>query len=175
MADALQQQQRYLAQLLEAVQRCAYFLNHSESRMEWPLRGIDLAAKRKDASLFEALAAINERFAKLQDTLAAVMRHTALLMGEQPQSFLQILSFFEKLGVLESSERWQQGRIVRNMAAHEYETDYDAIAEHFNTLVSLTPLLNETARHLINRIDQDLDISPATDDFKEEFARIFDK
>jgi len=41
-----------------------------------------LFSRKKDNDLFEALAAINERFAKLQDTLGSAMRHSLLLSGE---------------------------------------------------------------------------------------------
>jgi hypothetical protein len=55
--------------------------------------------------LFEAMAAINERFAKLQDTLGAAMRHACILAGEPVDCFLKVLSFFmKKSGVLESVE-----------------------------------------------------------------------
>lgn len=173
MTHALEQERRHLAQLLEAVQRSAYFLGHSERKIDWPLRGSELAEKRKDTDLFETLAAINERFAKLQDTLSVSMRHTALLMGEQADNFLKVLALFEKLGVLETAEQWQQGRVVRNIAAHDYETDYDVIAEHFNTLATLSQLLFETARRLIVRVEQDLGIRPQTDDFVQEFLSLF--
>lgn len=173
MTDALEYEREYLAELLEAVQRSAYFLAYSKGKITWPLKGPDLAARRKDSELFETLAAINERFAKLQDILALSMRHTALLMGEQSDTFLKVLTFLEKLGVLESTELWQQSRMARNIAAHDYETNYDAIAEHFNALADLAPMLLETARRLIDRIEQDLDIEPATDDFLEEFSGLF--
>jgi len=102
------------------------------------------------------------------------MRHTALLMSEAPDSFLKVLALFEKLGVLESAEYWQQSRMARNMAAHDYETNYDAIAEHFNALESLTGLLFRTARNLIGRVAMDLDIHPASGDFSAEFDELFE-
>jgi hypothetical protein len=168
----LQHQKAYLAQLLEAVQRCAYFLVASQSKLEWPLKEGDLQRQAKDIALFETLAAINERFAKLQDSLAASMRHGVLLMGENPDSFLGVLVFLEKLGALESSERWQQARVVRNMAAHDYETDYDSTARHFNTLKELTPFLLDTARRLQSRLEKDLGVV-AHGSFAAEFDDLF--
>lgn len=173
MIKTLEQQRSYLAQLLEAIQRSAWFLVSSENKVDWPLTGANLHARRKDTELLETLAAINERFAKLQDTLAAAMRHSALLMNETTDSFLQVLVFFEKVGVVESVEQWQQARMVRNVAAHDYETDYAAIAEHFNTLAENTPLLLTTARRLITRVEHDLHVKPLTGDFKREFAQLF--
>jgi len=75
--DLLEAERGHLANLLEAIQRCIFFLHESESKLDWPLEGRRLANRKKDVVLFESLAAINERFAKLQDTLAAAMRHGA--------------------------------------------------------------------------------------------------
>lgn len=172
MSDYLQDQKAYLAQLLEAVQRCAHFLMASQSKLSWPLHEALLQAHAKDVDLFETLAAINERFAKLQDSLAASMRHTVLLMGENPDSFLGVLMFLEKLGVLESAECWQQARAVRNMAAHDYETDYDNIAQHFNALKALSPFLLEVASRLLVRVEKDLHVSPVPGGFSVEFANL---
>ena len=67
-------QKKHLASLLEAMQRCVYFLNASDSAVDWPLTGAQLQIQKKNVDIFESLAAINERFAKLQDTLGAAMR-----------------------------------------------------------------------------------------------------
>ncbi|MBK1619496.1 hypothetical protein CKO42_13830 [Lamprobacter modestohalophilus] len=64
-------EQRHLAGLLEAIQRCVYFLQASRAKAPWPLQPEELAARYKEIALFETLAAMNERFAKLQDTLGA--------------------------------------------------------------------------------------------------------
>eukprot|EP01032_Pedospumella_encystans_P024301 gene24301-27489_t len=56
--------------------------------LQWPISGSFLAQNKKDKELFEALAAINERFAKLQDTLGAAMRHSLVLSGEQARVWL---------------------------------------------------------------------------------------
>ena len=132
-------QHRHLAGLLEAIQRCVYFLDASDQGIAWPLTGAALAARKKDNDLFEALAAVNERFSKLQDTLGAAMRHSLPLSGEQADSFIKVLAIFEKFQVIDSIEEWQVMRTVRNLAAHAYEIDYAVVAEHFNTLHGLMP------------------------------------
>lgn len=170
--DLLEAERRHLANLLEAIQRCVFFLHQSESKLDWPLTGPQLANRKKDVALFESLAAINERFAKLQDTLAAAMRHSALLMGEPTDSFLKILALYEKLGVIESTSDWQRSRAARNLAAHDYETDYDDIAEHFNALHGLTAMLYTAAGRLNDTCRNTLQIEPANGDFSPEFARI---
>lgn len=131
-----------------------------------------LAARNKDVALFETLAAINERFAKLQDSLAAAMRHAALLMGEESDHFLKVLAAYEKWGVIESIDAWQQCRVVRNMAAHDYGLDYADIAEHFNTLAALTPTLLQTASKLLQHVESTLSIQPTSGDFNREFQQL---
>ena len=66
--DILDAERQYLSRLLEAIQRCVYFFHASDSKISWPLEGHALTARKKDEELFESLSAINERFAKLQDT-----------------------------------------------------------------------------------------------------------
>ena len=71
--DTLNAEKAHLSSLLEAIQRCVYFLHASDQKITWPLTTEHITAHKKDVSLFESLAAINERFAKLQDTLGAAL------------------------------------------------------------------------------------------------------
>ena len=165
-------EREHLANLLEAVQRCTHFLHASASKVPWPLDGQRLTERRKDEELFETLAAFNERFAKLQDTLGAAMRHSALLMGETTTPFLKVLALFEKLEVIDSIDAWQLCRTARNLAAHNYETDYAVIAEHFNELQALKPVLVKAAAGLLAQCAHTLRIHPSTTDFEGEFQRV---
>ena len=170
--DLPQAHKQYLASLLEAIQRCAYFLNLSDSGLSWPLTGEYLSGNKKDNDLFEALAAINERFSKLQDTLGSAMRHSLQLSGEQADSFIKVLVIFEKNGVLRSVTDWQVARAARNLAAHDYQTDYDQVALHFNTLHELKIELFHTATRFIQYAKNELATEPKTADFVSEFAEI---
>ncbi len=165
----------HLSELLEAIQRCVYFLDASSQKLAWPLTADLLEAQKKDVVLFEAMAAINERFAKLQDTLAAAMRHACILAGEPSDSFLKVLSFYEKSGVLESVESWQLCRTARNLAAHDYEIEYAQIADYFNTLKFLTPLHFMSAVRFISYCQEILCIEPKQADFSTEFMAIVKK
>lgn len=168
----LGEQKKHLASLLEAMQRCVYFLNASDLAVDWPLSGALLQAQKKNVDIFESLAAINERFAKLQDTLGAAMGHSLQLSGEQADSFIKVLSIFEKSGVVSSIENWQLARAARNLAAHDYETDYNEVAQHFNTLHELTPELYATALRFIQYSEAHLHIQPEGLDFSGDFHRI---
>ena len=169
---SLNAEKQHLAELLEAIQRCVYFLDASGKKISWPLSKEHLETHKKDVTLFEALAAINERFAKLQDTLGAAMRHACLLAGEPVDSFLKVLSFYEKTGVLDSVATWQLCRTARNLAAHDYEVDYAEIAEHFNTIHTLSPLLYLTANRLQSYCREALAIEANKLDFSAEFFLI---
>ena len=161
----LQDHRLHLAGLLEAIQRCVFFLDASTRDIVWPLTGEFLQAHKKDNALFEALAAVNERFAKLQDTLGSAMRHSLILSGEHAESFIKMLALFEKLGVIASIESWQLARTARNLAAHDYETDYEQVAQHFNSLHSLTPDLFAAAYRFVKYSADVLGVGPLTSDF----------
>lgn len=166
---------QHLADLLVAIQRCVYFLYSASAEISWPLSGDFLADHSKDTDLFMALSTVNERFAKLQDTLAGAMRHAALLAGEPTEPFLRVLSHFEKTGVLPDLETWQETRALRNLAAHEYGTDYGEIADHFNALYALIPSLIQTAGKFREYCSTQLGIEPASDEFETEFDGIVGK
>lgn len=104
----IEAEKEHLAELLVAIQRCAYFLYASDRKISWPLTAFHLDQHQKDEPLFESIAAINERFGKLQDTLGAAMRHATIISAEPIESFLRVLAFYEKAGVLTAVERWQE-------------------------------------------------------------------
>lgn len=173
--SALEDERNYLSGLLEAIQRCVYFLDAASKNVDWPLNADKLVARKKDNELFEALAAVNERFSKLQDSLGAAMRHSLTLSGEQADSFLKVLSIFEKFKVVSSIEDWQLARTARNLAAHDYQTDYAVVAEHFNSLHELTENLYSTARRFVIYCSDQLAVSPQSEDFSVEFDFITKK
>jgi len=168
----LDAEKAHLSNLLEAIQRCTYFLHAASVKPVWPLQAEELQRRKKDEALFEALSAFNERFAKLQDTLGAAMRHACILLGESTESFLKVLAYYEKENVIDSIESWQALRTVRNLAAHSYETDYSVIADHFNTLHEMLPGLYRIAALFNEHCAAKLGIEPAEKDFDDEFHKI---
>jgi len=168
-ADALQAEQQHLAVLLEAIQRCVFFLDASDQKIVWPLTSEHLENHKKDIALFESLSSINERFSKLQDTLGAALRHAAILSGEQSDIFLKTLSFYEKAGIIESIESWQLCRTTRNLAAHDYGINYAEISDHFNALHVLIPVLYGNARRFVQYCCESLGVTPAHGEFAESF------
>ena len=162
----------YLANLLEAIERCVFFLHGSASRIDWPIDPDELASRNKYVDLFETLSAINESFSKLQDTLGSAMRHAALLSAEPADTFLRVLCFFEKVGVITSIDDWQAMRALRNLAAHQYETNYKDIAEHFNSLEGFIPSLYATAAAFSSYCLDSLGVKSASDTHSTDFIKI---
>jgi hypothetical protein len=97
------------------------------------------------------------------------MRHSLVLSGEQADSFMQVLAHYEKIGVVRSIEDWQIVRTARNLAAHDYETDYGKVADHFNALHELLDTLYQTARRFIDFALAELGVEPLSRDFSAEF------
>ena len=170
--SVLSAERKYLSSLLEAIQRCVYFLDAASQNVPWPLTEHILKSRKKDNELFEALAAVNERFYKLQDSLGAAMRHSLILSGEQADSFIKVLAIFEKFKVISSIEEWQIARTARNLAAHDYQTSYAVVAEHFNALHALTNNLYGTASRFLVYCESQLAVLPLSDDFSVEFRTI---
>lgn len=165
MNPVVEESRRHLADLIEACQRCAWHLQASAARIEWPLTPQALEHRQMDLELFEPLAAINERFAKLQDLLGTTMRHLCELSGERTDSFLRVLSFCEKAGIIAATEDWQACRSLRNRAAHDYGTDFVITAEHFNALHAHTPILKTVTLALADYARQSLGIEPSDSRF----------
>ena len=171
MSD-LDAEKQHLAGLLEAIQRCSFFLDAAQSRTPDPIAQQWLEDRRKDIDVFANLSTVNERFAKLQDTLGSAMRHAALLAGERTDTFLRVLAFYEKVGVIGSLESWQEIRSFRNSSAHDYETDYAAISDHFNALRALTPGLLAAAGKFSEFCKTQLDVRAVPGEFSTEFLAI---
>lgn len=67
--NILDAERQYLSSLLEAIQRCVYFLHASDNKIDWPLDADELAVRKKDEQLFESLI-------RHQRTLCKAARHS---------------------------------------------------------------------------------------------------
>ena len=164
----LEESRGHLADLLEASQRCAWYLQAGAAKMRWPLTGAELAQRSKDLEFYERLAAMNERFGKLQDLLATTMRHLCELSGENTDSFLRVASFCQKAGILTSIDAWQACRSLRNRAAHAYGTDYTETTGHFNAMLTQIGFLTDTVIRLATYTRDTLRIQAADESFLRE-------
>ena len=103
------------------------------------------------------------------------MRHASLLSGEKTTTFLEVLVFFEKVGVVKSTRDWQRIRALRNMAAHDYSIHYPDIALHFNELKEVLPDLLVVAVRLVNYCDTKLSIAPKKVFFESDWKNIINR
>lgn len=168
--SVLEESRGHLADLLEAAQRCAWYLRAGSGKMNWPLTGAELAQRSRDLEFYERLAALNERFGKLQDLLATTMRHLCELSGENTESFLRVAAFCHKAAILSSLENWQTCRSLRNRAAHAYGTDYTETAGHFNAMQAQITFLTDTVVRVSTYARESLRIHAADESFLRELV-----
>lgn len=72
----------------------------------------------------EKIDAFVSRFGRLQDFLGEKLIPVfANLVGENPKSILDVLSFAEKMEWLEDAEAFISARKLRNLLVHEYMDD----------------------------------------------------
>ena len=150
IADLRHQQRLLLQQRLAALARIRRGLAYTLGHLQLPIQ----STEHLDDATLEALAALNERFGKLQDLLAATMKQVTLLASEPAETFPQTLSFLYKVGVVDDIEGWQTLRLLRNIGAHEYDTDSQRQAEYFVALVEAIPTLESVADRLIAYVMQ---------------------
>lgn len=86
----------------------------------------------------------------------------------QTDTFLRTLAFDEKVGVLQSITPRQVARATRHAAAHVYETDYTALADHFNALNMLIPALYGDSSRFVAYCHDALAVVPAPGDCNAE-------
>jgi hypothetical protein len=172
MNSPLEEMRLNLSSLLESCHRSAWYLLASSNSLNWPLDEKDLSEREMDLAFYERLAAINERFGKLQDLLSTSMRNLCLLAGENADTFLRVLSFCAKQGIVGSIEDWQLCRSLRNRAAHDYGADHSITAEHFNTLHDWIPNLVSVTFRLTDYADKNLGVRAKDDTFLKALAAL---
>ena len=91
--------------------------------VEW-VRGLETDPERA-----ERLEAFVSRFARMQDTIAQkLLPRWLAALAETPASVIDNLNRAERLGVLESTDRWLEARRLRNRLVHEYMESAETFA-----------------------------------------------
>ena len=132
---------------LNHLQRMSEYLAHSVQRCQQILP----VSNWRTLSLeqHETLAAFRIRFSEFQEHLGKTMRAIAIEEEVKVDRFGSVLAFMEKLGVLESAERWKIIRELRNAVNHEYEEDTDQLTQFFMEMVNATPELFDCHHKLL--------------------------
>lgn len=107
---------RLIARQLGNLQRMCEYLAYSTQRVQRILPINDWRALSLEQH--ETLAAFRVRFSEFQEHLGKTMRAVAIEEEVEVERFGSVLAFMEKLGVLDSTERWKIVRELRNAVNH---------------------------------------------------------
>lgn len=110
---------------------------------------------REDAEFAERVDAFVSRFGRLQDTIGNKLLPALLsISGEPVNTALNNLDRAEKLGWLESSDRWFEGRRLRNLMVHDYLEDPQYLGDALDACHNLVPMLSKTLSVLIAELQR---------------------
>lgn len=110
---------------------------------------------RESSEFAERVDAFVSRFGRLQDTLGNKLLPALLsISGEPVSTALNNLDRAEKLGWLESSDRWFEGRRLRNLMVHDYLEDPQYLGDALDACHNLVPMLAQTLSVFIAELQQ---------------------
>ncbi len=89
----------------------------------------------------ESLAAFRVRFSEFQEHMGKTMKAIALEEEKPSEPFTAVLLYMEKLGCLDSVDRWKEIRELRNAVNHEYEDDPQTLHDFFVAMLASAPEL----------------------------------
>lgn len=118
------QQQTLLADKIRTLRRIHTGLAWSLERLPPPEATIV-----EDPTVAERIAAIVDRFCKLQDQLAGAMRHAHAMLGERQRNFHDVVTWAVTECILPNESAWLELRSLRNRLTHEYDLAGDEIPE----------------------------------------------
>lgn len=130
---------RLIAKRLTSLEQMRKYLLHSTACVERIFPVKDWKALSLDQH--DLLAAFRVRFSEFQEHLSKTMRAVAIEEEADTERFGAVLAFMEKLGILESTERWKLIRELRNAINHEYEEESTRLSSFFTELLAAAPEL----------------------------------
>ena len=98
----------------------------------------------------ESLAAFRVRFSEFQEHMGKTMKAVALEEEKPSEPFTAVLLYMEKLGCLDSVERWKEIRELRNAVNHEYEDDSQTQHDFFEAMLASAPELLQWHEQLLD-------------------------
>lgn len=138
---------RLITKKLKHLQRMREYLAYSVERCNAIFPVSNWQALRFEQH--EMLAAFRVRFSEFQEHLGKTMRAVAIEEEVEIERFGSVLAFMEKLGILESAERWKMIREIRNAINHEYEEDSARLTQFFTEMLKATPELYTSHQKLV--------------------------
>ena len=124
---------------LDHLARMRDYLRYSISQAAALLPISDWQALQPDQH--ETLAAFRIRFSEYQEHMGKTMKAVAIEEEKPAEPFTAVLLYMEKLGCIESVERWKDIRELRNAVNRDYEDDPATLHEFFEQLIQAAPEL----------------------------------
>ena len=119
MSALFAEQQALLAHQLQVLARLEQGIAYSLGRLPAALDLDDL----RNPEIAERVAALNDRFTKLQDQLAGALRHAHAMLGERYRSYADVVAWAVHLGILPDAPTWLELRALRNRLTHDYDLE----------------------------------------------------
>jgi len=115
------------------------YLRYSIGQVQALLPIADWQALQPDQH--ETLAAFRIRFSEYQEHMGKTMKAISVEEEKPSEPFTAVLLYMEKLGCIDSVDRWKDIRELRNAVNHEYEDDLSVLHEFFAQMVQASPEL----------------------------------
>lgn len=120
-----------------------------------PLTPAQVETLPKDDDYAERVDAFVARFGRLQDTIGDKLLPAFLsYMQETPGTAVENLDRAERLGLVQSADRWFTIRKLRNRMIHEYVKSAEELADALNAAHEFVPELQSALDAVIDRIRQ---------------------
>lgn len=132
---------------LDHLARMRKYLVYSVDQVQLLLPLQDWA--RLEPDQHESLAAFRVRFSEFQEHMGKTMKAVAVEEEKPSEPFTAVLLYMEKLGCLDSVDRWREIRELRNAVNHEYEDDPQILHEFFEAMLASAPELLRWHEHLL--------------------------
>lgn len=124
---------------LDHLARMREYLRYSISQVDALLPIGDWHALQPDQH--ETLAAFRIRFSEYQEHMGKTMKAVAVEEEKPSEPFTAVLLCMEKLGCIDSVDRWKDIRELRNAVNHENEDDPAVLHEFFDQMIQAAPEL----------------------------------
>ena len=124
---------------LDHLARMREYLRYSIAQVTALLPISDWRALQADQH--ETLAAFRIRFSEYQEHMGKTMKAVAVEEEKASEPFTAVLLYMEKLGCIESVNRWKEICELRNAVNHEYEENPSELHEFFSQMIQAAPEL----------------------------------
>lgn len=152
--------ERFLSTLAVVAREERHLLFSRQRVFHEPINADWVRSLEEQPEKAERLEAFVSRFGRIQDTIAAkLLPRWLMAQAEEPGTQLEALNRAERLGVLESAERWLEARALRNRLVHEYMEDPEAFAQDLRLAEQYCDLLVDTYHRVLGFVVNRMEIA----------------